>query len=77
MGPREALAQVRSLVKQAKTETDPADMLRLLHEIEALVEAAIGRGTLREGRFLQVGRRGRRTQVGDQLGDLNGTPPQQ
>ncbi len=73
MGPREALAQIRSLVKQAKTATDPAELQRLLSEIEALVEAAIGRGTLREGRFLQVRRRSRLIQAPD----LNRTPPQQ
>lgn len=73
MGPREALAEVRSLVKQAKSATDPADVQRLLSEIETLVEAAIGRGTLREGRFLQVRRRARPIQVGD----LDGRPPQQ
>lgn len=73
MGPRESLAQVRSLVKQAKTATDPAEVQHLLGEIETLIEAAIGRGTLREGRFLQVGRRGRRLDTAD----LNSTPPQE
>jgi len=65
MGPREALAQIRALVKQAKTTDDPAQLQRLLSEMEAVVEAAIGRGTLREGRFLQAGHRARAIQATD------------
>jgi hypothetical protein len=65
MGPREALAQIRSLIRQAKATPDMADMQRLLCEMEAVVEAAVGRGTLREGRVLQAANRARLIQAPD------------
>jgi hypothetical protein len=57
MGPREALAQVVSMINQAKVTHDPAEVQRLLCEMEAVARSAIGRGTLRQGRMLQTGRR--------------------
>jgi len=42
-----------------------ADTQRLLCEMEAVVEAAVGRGTLREGRVLQAANRARLIQAPD------------
>ena len=57
MGPREALAQVVSMIKLAKATHDPSEVQRLLGEMEEVAQAAIGRGTLRQARMLEVRRR--------------------
>lgn len=53
----EALAQILSIIKLAKAVHDPAELQRLLSEMETVAHAAIGRGTLRQGRILRTRRR--------------------
>jgi hypothetical protein len=53
MGPREALAQIMAIIKLAKATGDPAEVHRLLGEMETVIQSAIGRGTLRQGRTLR------------------------
>ena len=53
MGPREALAQIMATIKLAKAADDLAEVQRLLGEMENVVQRAIGRGTLRQGRTLR------------------------
>ncbi len=57
MGPREALAQISAMIKQAKTEHDVEEIQRLLDQMEDVTQASIGRGTLRQARLLQLRRR--------------------
>jgi hypothetical protein len=56
MGPREALAQIVSIIKLAKATHDPSEVQRLLAEMETLAETAVGRRTLRQARMLQTRR---------------------
>jgi len=53
MGPREALAQIMATIKLAKATDDLAEIHRLLREMEVVIQGAIGRGTLRQGRTLR------------------------
>lgn len=53
MGPREALAQIMATIKIAKAADDLAEVHRLLGEMETVIQTAIGRGTLRQGRTLR------------------------
>jgi hypothetical protein len=57
MGPRQALADIMSMIKLAKATHDPAEVQELLSEIEKTAQAAIGPGTLRQARLLQLTRR--------------------
>jgi hypothetical protein len=57
MGPREALAQIVSMIKLAKATHDSSEVQHLLAEMEKVAQAAVGRGTLRQARMLQVRRR--------------------
>ena len=53
MGPREALAQIMAIVKLGKAIHDLAEIHRLLREMETVIQTAIGKGTLRQGRRLR------------------------
>jgi hypothetical protein len=53
MGPREALAQIMAIVKLGKATHDLAEIHRLLREMETVIQTAIGKGTLRQGRRLR------------------------
>lgn len=54
MGPREALAQINAIIKQAKTSEDIEEVQRLLAQMEEVAHASVGRGTLRQARLLQL-----------------------
>jgi hypothetical protein len=54
MGPREALAQIIAIIKQAKASHDLEEIHRLLREMETVAQTAIGKGTLRQGRRLRL-----------------------
>ena len=56
MGPREALAQIISIIKQAKSTHDIEEIQRMLAQIEEVALASVGRGTLRQGRLLRLRR---------------------
>jgi hypothetical protein len=56
MGPREALAEIASMIKLAKATHDVSEIHRLLAEMEKVAQTAIGRGTLRQARIMQLGR---------------------
>lgn len=56
MGPREALAQIIAIAKQAKGTHDLEEVQRLLAQIEEVAAASVGRGTLRQARLLQLRR---------------------
>ena len=53
MGPREALAQIMAIVRLGKATHDLAEIHRLLREMETVIQTAIGKGTLRQGRRLR------------------------
>ena len=53
MEPREALAQIMAIVKLGKATHDLAEIHRLLREMETVIQTAIGKGTLRQGRRLR------------------------
>ena len=53
MGPREALAQIMAIVKLGKATHELAEIHRLLREMETVIQTAIGKGTLRQGRRLR------------------------
>ena len=56
MGPREALAQIIAIIKQAKGTHDIEEVQRLLAQIEEVAQASVGRGTLRQSRLLRLRR---------------------
>jgi hypothetical protein len=51
MGPREALQQIRAVVKMAEATDDVELIRRLLEEIEGIIDLTIGKGTLRQSRL--------------------------
>lgn len=56
MGPREALAQIVYIIKQAKASHDLDEIQRLLAQVEELAQASVGRGTLRQARLMRLRR---------------------
>jgi len=56
MGPREALAQIISIIKQAKASHDVEEIQRLLAQVEEVAQASVGRGTLRQARLMRLRR---------------------
>lgn len=53
MGPREALQRVRAIIKDALAADDIETVYRLLHEMHAVTDKALGRGTLRGARLVR------------------------
>lgn len=53
MGPREALQQVRAIIKDALATDDIETIYRLLHEMHGVTDKALGRGTLRGARLVR------------------------
>ena len=54
MGPREALEQVRALIREALATSDIDTAHRLLREMFAITGKAVGPGTLRRSRLIRA-----------------------
>jgi hypothetical protein len=49
--PREALQQIRAIIKDALATDDIETIYRLFHEMHGVTDKALGRGTLRGARL--------------------------